>query len=127
MQQVVYAYLKVNGVEQSPKIVSKTVTKQPSNAVVKVGTKPVPNTVAGADGLNWAALAKCESGGNPKSVDSSGSYYGLYQFSPSTWASVGGSGLPSQATAAEQTYRAKLLYVRDHASPWPVCGHLLFS
>lgn len=127
VQQVVYAYLTINGVKQSPKIISKKVTKQPSNAVVKVGNKPVPTTVAGADGLDWAALAKCESGGNPKSVDSSGSYYGLYQFSPSTWASVGGSGLPSQATADEQTYRAKLLYVRDHASPWPVCGHLLFS
>lgn len=127
VQQVTYAYLTVNGVQQSPKVVGKQVTRQPTNAVVKVGTKPVPDTVAGADGLNWAALAKCESGGNPKSVDSSGSYYGLYQFSPSTWAGVGGSGLPSQATADEQTYRAKLLYVRDHASPWPVCGHLLFS
>jgi uncharacterized protein YabE (DUF348 family) len=127
VQQVTYAYLTINGVQQSPKIVGKKVTKQPSNAVVKVGTKPVPTTVAGADGLNWAALAKCESGGNPKSVDSSGLYYGLYQFSPSTWAGVGGSGLPSQATADEQTYRAKLLYVRDHASPWPACGHLLFS
>jgi uncharacterized protein YabE (DUF348 family) len=127
VQQVVYAYLTVNGVKQAPKIVSKTVTKQPVAAVVKAGTKAVPNTVAGATGLNWTALAKCESGGNPKSVDSTGLYYGLYQFSPSTWAGVGGSGLPSNATADEQTYRAKLLFVRDHSSPWPACGHLLFS
>jgi resuscitation-promoting factor RpfB len=126
-QQVTYAYLTINGVKQAPKVVAKTVTQQPVAAVVKVGTKPVPTTVAGADALNWAALAKCESGGNPKSIDSSGSYYGLYQFSPSTWAGIGGSGLPSNATAAEQTYRAKLLFVRDHSSPWPVCGRLLFS
>ena len=127
VQQVVYAYLTINGVKQAPKIVSKTVTKAPVNAVVKVGTKPVPNTVAGADNLNWAAVAQCESGGNPKSVGGGGLYFGLYQFSPSTWASLGGSGLPSNATPAEQTYRAKLLYVRSGAGQWPVCGHKLFT
>jgi resuscitation-promoting factor RpfB len=127
VQEVVYAYLTVNGVKQAPKIVSKTVTKQPVNAVVKVGSKPVPNTVAGADNLNWAAVAQCESGGNPKSVGGGGLYYGLYQFSVSTWAAMGGSGLPSNATPAEQTYRAKLLYVRSGAGQWPVCGRNLFT
>jgi resuscitation-promoting factor RpfB len=126
VQQVTYAYLTINGVKQAPKVVSKTVTKQPVNATVKVGTKPVPDTVAGATGLNWAALAQCESGGNPKS-HAAGLYFGLYQFSLSTWASVGGSGNPMDATPAEQTYRAKLLFVRDHASPWPVCGRNLFT
>lgn len=127
VQEVVYAYLTVNGVKQAPKIVSKTVTKQPVNAVVKVGSKPVPNTVAGADNLNWAAVAQCESGGNPKSVGGGGLYFGLYQFSVSTWAAMGGSGLPSNATPAEQTYRAKLLYVRSGAGQWPVCGRNLFT
>ena len=127
VQQVVYAYQTVNGVKQAPKVVSKAVTKQPVNAVVKVGSKPVPNTVAGADGLNWAGLAKCESGGNPKSVGGGGLYFGLYQFSPSTWAATGGSGLPSNATPEEQTYRAKLLYARSGAGQWPVCGRNLFS
>ncbi|MFL6115774.1 MAG: ubiquitin-like domain-containing protein [Catenulispora sp.] len=127
VQQVVYAYQTINGVKQAPKVVSKTVTKAPVNAVLKVGTKPVPNSVAGADSLNWAGLAACESGGNPKSVGGGGLYFGLYQFSPSTWASMGGSGLPSNATPQEQTYRAKLLYVRSGAGQWPVCGHNLFT
>lgn len=127
VMQVTSANLTINGVKQPPKILSSTVVRAPIAAVVKAGTRPVPTTVAGADALNWAALAHCESGGNPKSVDSSGSYYGLYQFSPSTWAGIGGSGLPSNAPGAEQTYRAKLLFVRDHSSPWPVCGRLLFS
>jgi len=74
--------------------------------------------------LNWAALAGCESGGNPRSV-SPGGYFGLYQFMISTWESVGGSGLPSAASAAEQTYRAELLYERSGASPWPYCGQFL--
>ncbi|NAZ88334.1 transglycosylase family protein, partial [Kineococcus indalonis] len=79
----------------------------------------------GADSLNWGALAACESGGDPGIVSSSGKYHGLYQFSVSTWRAVGGSGLPSQASASEQTYRAKLLYQRAGAGQWPVCGKRL--
>jgi hypothetical protein len=77
-------------------------------------------------GLNWAALARCESGGNPRAVNPAG-YYGLYQFSPSTWRSVGGSGLPSRASSAEQTRRAVILYHRSGAGQWPHCGPRLFS
>lgn len=82
----------------------------------------VPRTSSGS-GLDWAALAQCESGGDPRSVD--GPYYGLYQFTLGTWQSVGGSGRPSDASAAEQTYRAKLLYAQQGRSPWPSCGHNL--
>jgi hypothetical protein len=76
--------------------------------------------------LNWRALARCESGGNPRAVNPAG-YYGLYQFSPSTWRSVGGSGLPSRASAGEQTRRAQILFRRAGSSPWPNCGHHLFD
>ena len=55
-------------------------------------------------------------------VDASGTYHGKYQFDVGTWASVGGSGLPSQAPEAEQDYRAALLYSQAGSSPWPVCG-----
>jgi len=121
---VTYALQTINGVAQKPKEISRVVSKQPVTEVEKVGTKSLPTNVAS---LNWAALAKCESGGNPRSVDSSGTYYGLYQFSISTWDSLGGSGLPSNASASEQTTRAELLYQRSGAGQWPVCGHNLFS
>jgi peptidoglycan hydrolase-like protein with peptidoglycan-binding domain len=75
--------------------------------------------------LHWGALARCESGGNPRAVNPSG-YYGLYQFSPATWRSVGGRGLPSRASAREQTARAQALFRRAGSSPWPVCGRRLF-
>ena len=52
-----------------------------------------------ADGLNWAALANCESGGNPQAYNPAGPYYGLYQFMESTWHAVGGVGLPTEASA----------------------------
>ncbi|GAC1331232.1 MAG: hypothetical protein NVSMB13_19510 [Mycobacteriales bacterium] len=84
---------------------------------------PVPPPRTG--GLNWAALAQCESGGDPTSVSYGGLYRGLYQFTLGTWASVGGVGDPAAATPAEQTYRAQLLYDREGRTPWPVCGKYL--
>ena len=54
-------------------------------------------------------------------------YYGLYQFSLSTWRSVGGTGKPTDHGAGEQTYRAKLLYMRSGAGQWPHCGKYLFT
>ncbi|MBB6173453.1 hypothetical protein HNR23_003513 [Nocardiopsis mwathae] len=88
-----------------------------------------PNLGGDVDGLNWAALARCESGGDPAAVNPAG-YYGLYQFTMPTWRSVGGSGSPAEAGADEQTMRAKLLYNRangDWQSQWPSCGHHLFG
>lgn len=102
---------------------STTTLSQPTRTSSSTGWPKV----AGAEGLNWTALAKCESSGNPTAVNWSGPYYGLYQFLASTWRSVGGSGLPHQASAGEQTYRAKLLYARSGAGQWPTCGRLLFT
>ena len=67
------------------------------------------------------AIAACESGGNPGTNTGNG-FYGKYQFTLSTWQSVGGSGNPASASEAEQNKRAALLYARAGASPWPVCG-----
>ena len=68
------------------------------------------------------AIASCESGGDPTIVSSDGTYRGKYQFSFSTWESVGGSGDPAAAPEQEQDYRAALLYAASGSSPWPVCG-----
>jgi hypothetical protein len=81
---------------------------------------------SGVASLNWRALARCESSGNPRAVNPAG-YYGLYQFDLRTWRGVGGSGYPHHAPAAEQTRRAHLLYDDRGASPWPHCGRLLHS
>ncbi|MFI6829057.1 MULTISPECIES: transglycosylase family protein [unclassified Kribbella] len=72
----------------------------------------------------WAKVANCESSGNPRAVNPAG-YYGLFQFDRQTWRSVGGSGSPANASAAEQLMRAKKLYAQRGASPWPVCGRFL--
>ena len=75
-------------------------------------------------GLDWAALRKCESGGD-YAIDTGNGYYGAYQFSWSTWAAQGGSGNPALASPAEQDMRAQRLYDAAGSSPWPVCGALL--
>lgn len=54
-------------------------------------------------------VSDCESGGNPRAVNPNG-HYGKWQFSQSTWESVGGTGRPDQASEAEQDYRASLLW-----------------
>ena len=133
---VTYRIVTVDGKTESKRPVATVVTAQPVTQVVAVGTKsrpaaPTAPPVSGGnkpspDGLNWAALAQCESGGNPATNTGNG-FYGLYQFDEQTWHSVGGSGLPSDNSAGEQTYRAQILYKSRGDSPWPVCGAKLYT
>jgi len=128
-RRTVYEIVLADGRPTSRTALSAVVVRPAVARVVEVGTRAEPGadggSVPGVDGLNWASLARCESGGNPRAVNPAG-YYGLYQFSPGTWRRVGGSGLPSSASAAEQLYRAKLLYQRGGAGQWG-CGRHLFD
>jgi len=118
-----------NTVLSNRTVLGETVLRAPVPEIALVGTKARPAAVSGAggsaSGLNWAALADCESGGNPRAVSANGRFHGLYQFSVGTWQSVGGSGLPSQASPAEQTQRAQALYNKAGRGQWPTCGRLL--
>jgi hypothetical protein len=118
--------------------IAKTTVSAPVTRVVAVGTKPAPAPVRAsrdrapaassgdaAPSGGFAALAQCESGGNPRATNPSGKYRGLYQFSRETWASVGGSGDPAAASVAEQTKRAQMLLNRSGAGQWPECGRHL--
>jgi hypothetical protein len=68
------------------------------------------------------SIAQCESHGNPRAVSPGGTYRGKYQFSFSTWASVGGKGDPAAASETEQDRRAAMLYRSGGPGHWPVCG-----
>lgn len=122
VRRATYSLRTVNGIGQKPRRLRSEVIREPRTQIVKVGTRPMPTSVRGVDDLNWAALAQCESSGRPDAVDPSGTYGGLYQFDIPTWQSLGGRGRPQDASAAEQTYRAKKLYLRRGTSPWPHCG-----
>ncbi|MBM7821056.1 uncharacterized protein YabE (DUF348 family) [Cellulosimicrobium cellulans] len=145
----VHRVTTVDGVEESRELVSEGVTTPPVNKILVQGTKerpkpePKPTTqqrssapsssggssapaadLGSAPGGVWGALAQCESGGNPATNTGNG-YYGLYQFSASTWRAMGGSGLPSEASAAEQTQRAQALQARSGWGQWPACARKL--
>jgi Transglycosylase-like domain len=77
---------------------------------------------AGVTMATLESIASCESGGDPEAVSADGTYRGMFQFDQGTWESVGGHGDPAEAPAAEQEYRAALLYSESGSSPWPVCG-----
>lgn len=62
-------------------------------------------------------VVMCESSGNASAHTGNG-YYGMWQFDLATWASVGGSGYPSDASAVEQVQRAKRLYDARGWQPW---------
>ena len=115
-KMVTYEVVMKNGKEVARKEIQSVVTKQPSEQVEIVGTKP------SFDGDFAAALAKlrsCEGGYN--SWNPAGPYYGAYQFDQGTWNSV--SSAPyGNATPAEQDAAARALYERRGWSPWPSCG-----
>ena len=72
----------------------------------------------------WGRLAQCESGGNPKTNTGNG-FYGMYQFTLSTWQSLGGTGYPHEADAATQTAMAKKLQAQAGWGQWPGCADKL--
>lgn len=128
---IVSEVILIDGEEDSVTEISNEITTAPVTKIVENGTKkrPAPAPSSGGGGAVggdvWAKLAQCESGGNPSAVSASGTYHGLYQFSVATWQSVGGSGLPSQASAAEQTQRAQALQARSGWGQWPHCSSKL--
>jgi resuscitation-promoting factor RpfA len=71
--------------------------------------------------VDWDAVASCESGGNWAIANGNG-YYGGLQFTLSTWRANGGSGMPNQASRAEQIRVADNILKTQGIGAWPVCG-----
>lgn len=97
----------------------------PSGAVVPLADLSAPLPVlppGGPSPEQWAALRRCESGGNYRAVSSSGRYRGAYQFDRGTWAAQGGVGDPAAALPMEQDARARALWFQRGSRPWPHCG-----
>ncbi len=76
--------------------------------------------VVSTGGIDWYAIAQCESGGNWH-INTGNGYYGGLQFSQATWVAAGGLRYASRAdlaSASEQIAVASTLSL----SNWPVCG-----
>lgn len=74
-----------------------------------------------ASTATWDALAQCESTGN-WAINTGNGYYGGVQFSLSTWRAFGGSGLPSNASKAEQIRIAERVLATQGWGAWPACS-----
>lgn len=73
----------------------------------------------------WArSTGECESGNNPNAYNSSGPYYGAFQFLKSTWRSspMSPGGKPTNYNWKTQAVVAVKLKHRDSWKHWPVCG-----
>ena len=70
----------------------------------------------GGPGSKWYQVVQCESNFDPKA--SNGTHFGLFQFLPQTWHSMGGSGNPSDASPQEQFQRAKKLQAEAGWGQW---------
>jgi resuscitation-promoting factor RpfA len=84
-----------------------------------------PAQIASADsGVNWDAVAQCESGGN-WSINTGNGYSGGLQFTPGTWAANGGrqyAPSANQASRAQQIAVAERVLKSQGIGAWPVCG-----
>jgi LysM repeat protein len=100
--------------EDTVSIPQRTYTPQ-GGQIYSQQTTPVDT---GGESALLARVRMRESGGNYSDNTGNG-YYGAYQFSLGTWESVGGTGLPSDASPAEQDMRAQILYSERGCSPWP--------
>ena len=79
---------------------------------------------APAGGVNWSAIAACESGGNWAASTGNGFYGGL-QFTEQTWLANGGGRYASSAnlaTPAQQIAVAQNVLASQGIGAWPVCG-----
>ncbi|RAX24455.1 MULTISPECIES: resuscitation-promoting factor [unclassified Actinomyces] len=92
-----------------------------SGSTASSSSSSTSGSASAADDSVWAALAQCESGGNAATNTGNG-FYGLYQFSLSTWQALGGTGYPHEADAATQTAMAKKLQAQSGWGQWPHCA-----
>jgi nucleoid-associated protein YgaU len=83
-----------------------------------------PAQPASAAGVNWDAIAQCESSGN-WSINTGNGYYGGLQFSASTWKAYGGRKYAPnahRASRAEQIAVANKVLRGQGIGAWPTCG-----
>lgn len=80
---------------------------------------PPPLAVSGT----WAALAQCESGGNPRTNTGNG-YYGMFQEDRAFWANYGNHAYarPDLAPPSEQLAAAQRGLAAQGPGAWPVCS-----
>ena len=95
---------------------------QPTAAPSMAGAAQAPATsvaaYSGAPGSFQSCVISAESGGNAGAVNPYSGAGGLYGFLPSTWQALGYSGLPQDASVAEQNAAFAKEYARSGGGAW---------
>lgn len=107
----------------SPPVTAPPTTVRRPTPTTTAAPRPAPTTTAppsSGGGVNafLVCVRQRESGGNYHAVNPSSGAGGAYQFMPSTWRAMGGSGLPQNASPAVQDAMAMKLYATAGRSPW---------
>jgi uncharacterized protein YabE (DUF348 family) len=147
---VTYHVIYSNGNEATRVEVGRTVTTEAVASVVHVGSAAASSSSSssasassdssastdsssssssvpassGSSGVDWDAVANCESTNN-WSINTGNGYYGGLQFDVSTWLSAGGGQYAPRAdlaTREQQIAVAENLYASRGLSPW-ACGY----
>jgi uncharacterized protein YabE (DUF348 family) len=124
-RDVTYRITYRNGEIVARKVLTQDVTREPVDAIVRVGTKEEPTANFASGGTVWDQLAQCESGGN-WAINTGNGYYGGLQFSLSTWRGYGGAGYPHEQSREYQISIAeKVRAATGGYGSWPHCSQQL--
>jgi hypothetical protein len=91
---------------------------QVSGGAVVADTSAPAAVRRAAPGSFQSCVIQRESSGNPRAVNPSSGAGGLYGFLPSTWHGLGFSGLPENASVAEQNDAFAKEYAQSGTSAW---------
>lgn len=93
-------------------------TDSEGEASTPASYSPSQVTYNGSPGTYQACVISRESGGDPYAVNPQSGAGGLYGFLPSTWQSLGYSGLPENAPVSVQNQAFQALYSQAGSAPW---------
>jgi hypothetical protein len=103
----------------APVAVSAAAPAAPSASPASVpSAAPVQQASYSGSGGFQSCVIQAESGGNASAVNASSGAGGLYGFLPSTWQSLGFSGLPQNASVAQQNAAFAKEYAQSGTAAW---------
>ena len=97
---------------------------QPSSVPVVSSAPSYSGASYSGGGVNWDAIAACESGGN-WGISTGNGFSGGLQFSQGTWSAYGGGQYASSAAGASRSQQidvAQRVLAGQGIGAWPVCG-----
>lgn len=102
-----------------------TTTTLPQTTTTRPYSSPASTVIVDKAGINWEAIAICESSlgtGSPQwGIDTGNGYYGGLQFSHDTWIAYGGGQYSYNANLTSRENQIKVASGMS-LTHWPVCG-----